>query len=63
MKRQHCIALILDDGPRKILLITPFIDLSGADPGFLEKGVDMYKKVGVRYADLSHFFKYHMKMK
>ena len=33
-----------------------FVILSaGADPGFLEKGVHMYKGVGFRFADLSHF--------
>ena len=31
-----------------------------ADPGFLERGVHMYKSVGVRCAD---FLKYPMKMK
>ena len=37
--------------------------MSGVDPGFLEKGVHMYKCVGFRYADFLIFLKYPMKMK
>ena len=37
---------------------------AGADPGFLERGVHMYKGVGVRFADfISFFLQYPMKMK
>ena len=43
---------------------TPKMSLvAGADPGFLERGVHMYKNVEVRFADfISFFLKYPTKM-
>ena len=34
-----------------------------ADPGFLERGIYMYKGVGVHFADFIIFLSYPMKMK
>ena len=38
------------------VLMSQSLRLPGADPEFLERGVHMYKGVGVRFADFISFF-------
>ena len=55
---------VLDKNEHNAMICVPIeytTHASGADPGFLERGVHMYKCVGVRFALI--VLKYTMKMK